>query len=628
MIRKDPIAQGELFTALEKIETTVLPDDRAAAKRVASIIAETIRTNRAQNRKTVLGLATGHTPIGVYRELIRLHKEEGLDFSSVITFNLDEYHPMPADSIQSYHRWMHENFFNHVNVPAENINIPDGMVPLNKVIDYCRAYEAKIQAAGGIDIQLLGVGRTGHIGFNEPGSGRESRTRLITLDRVTRMDAASDFFGETNVPRQAITMGVGTILAAKRIVMMAFGEGKAGIIKRAVEGPVTDTVAASFLQDHPNAEVVVDLAAAGALTRVATPWLVGEIEWTVEAMHRAVIWLSLETKKSILKLDHDDYDAYHLASLVRAHKSVDSLNRKVFSRLWDSIARPEDLPTDKRILCFSPHPDDDVISMGGTLTRLAETGNEVHVAYMTNGNIAVFDDDAQSVVGLWAEMNDAFGFKSPAVHAFARKVNGFLATKAPGGVDIPEVQDIKALIRRGEAVAACRSMHIPAERAHFLDLPFYKTGEVRKRPIGPEDVKIVLNLLRTVKPQWIFVAGELSDPHGTHRLCAEAVFAALRELPKNERPEIVWLYRGAWQEWEPDVIDMAVPMSKTELSNKIFAIFKHESQKDKALFPGPFDDREFWQRAQARNEDTARLFNALGLAEYHAMEAFVRYEAY
>lgn len=626
MIRKDPIPEGELFTAREKIDTTILPDDRAAAKRVAGIIAETIRTNRAQDRQTVLGLATGHTPIGVYRELIRLHKEEGLDFSSVVTFNLDEYYTMPPDSIQSYNRWMHENFFNQVNVPAGNIHIPDGTLPPEQIAEYCRHYETKIKAAGGIDIQLLGIGRTGHIGFNEPGSGRDSRTRLISLDRVTRLDAAADFFGEKNVPRRAITMGVGTILSAKRIIMLAFGEAKSRIVRRAVEGPVTDTVAASFLQEHPNAELVVDWAAAGDLSRVATPWLLGEIEWTIEAMHRAVIWLSLETKKSILKLDHDDYDHYNLASLARAHKSVDCLNRKVFSRLWDSIARPEELPTDKRILCFSPHPDDDVISMGGTLTQLARTANDVHVAYMTNGNIAVFDEDARHAVGVWAEMNDKFGFKSPAVHAFARKINGFLATKEPGAVDIPEVQEIKALIRRAEATTACQSMHIPPDQAHFLDLPFYKTGEVRKHPISPEDVAIVLKLMRDLKPHWIFVAGELSDPHGTHRLCAEAIFKALRQLADDERPEIVWLYRGAWQEWEPDLIDMAVPLSKTELTDKIFAIFKHESQKDKALFPGPFDDREFWQRAEARNTDTAGIYNALGLPEYHAMEAFVRYE--
>ena len=626
MIRTDSIPEGSDFTTLERTETTVLTDDKAATRRVAGIIAETIRTNRAQNRKTVLGLATGHTPIGAYRELIRMHKEEGLDFTSVVTFNLDEYYLMPPDSIQSYHRWMHENFFNHVNVPAAAIHIPDGTVPEDQVAGYCQEYEAKIAATGGIDIQILGIGRTGHIGFNEPGSSRDSRTRLIDLDRVTRLDAASDFFGENNVPRQAITMGVGTILAAKRIILMAFGENKAAIIRRAVEGQVTSSVAASFLQQHPNAEIVIDMPAAGDLTRVATPWLLGDIEWTIEAAHRAVIWLSLDTKKSILKLDHEDYDSRHLASLVRQHKNVDVLNRQVFDRLWDTIARPGRLPSNKRILCFSPHPDDDVISMGGTLKRFGDLGDDAHTAYMTNGNISVFDDDARTIVSLWAEMNDAFGFKSAEVHAFVRKIHGFLATKSPGAVDIVEVQEIKSLIRRGEALAACRSMGIPRDRAHFLDLPFYKTGEVRKRPIGKEDIDLVLKCIREVKPQWIFVAGELSDPHGTHRLCAEAIFAALKELKPAERPEVMWLYRGAWQEWEPDVIDMVVPLSKTELERKIFAIFKHESQKDKALFPGPFDDREFWQRAQARNTETAALYNALGLPEYQAMEAFVRYD--
>ena len=626
MIRTDSIPDGAVFTSLEHTRTTILPDDKAATRRVAGIIGDAIRAHRAQNKKIVLGLPTGHTPIGVYRELIRLHKEEGLDFSNVVTFNLDEYYPMVPDSIQSYHRWMQENFFKHVNIPADAIHIPDGTVLENQVHELCQAYENQIVAAGGIDIQLLGIGRTGHVGFNEPGSSRDSRTRLIDLDRVTRLDAASDFFGENNVPRQAITMGLGTILAAKRIILMAFGENKAAIIRRAVEGPITNSVAASFLQQHPNAEIVVDAPAAGDLTRVATPWLLGEVEWTPEAEHRAVIWLSLETKKSILKLDHEDYDSKHLASLVRRHKGVDVINRQVFNRLWDTIARTGQLPPNKRILCFSPHPDDDVISMGGTLMRFNKLGNDVHTAYMTNGNIAVFDDDANRMVSLWADMNDKFGFKSKEVHAFARKIHGFLATKAPGEVDLPEVQEIKSLIRRGEAVAACQSMGISREKAHFLDLPFYKTGEVRKRPISKEDVDLVLKCTRNVRPQWIFIAGELSDPHGTHRLCAEAIFAALRQLAPDERPEAVWLYRGAWQEWEPDIIDMVVPLSKTELERKIFAIFKHESQKDKALFPGPFDDREFWQRAQARNTETAAAYNALGLPEYHAMEAFVRYD--
>lgn len=627
MIRKETVLEGKAFTALERIPTTICADDHEAARRVAGIIVDAIRENNKLKKPTVLGLATGHTPIGVYRELIRIHRETGLDFARVITFNLDEYHPMPPDSIQSYRRWMRENFFDHINVPDENIHIPDGTIPAARVQEYCRDYETAIDNAGGIDIQLLGIGRTGHVGFNEPGSSRESSTRLITLDPVTRRDAAADFFGESNVPRQAITMGVGTILKARRILLMAFGEHKAPIVRKAVEGEVTDTVAASFLQEHANAEVVVDLAAGGDLTRVATPWLLGDIEWTEHRQHRAVIWLSLTTRKSILKLDSDDYDTHHLAALVRMTGSADDLNRAVFRRLSDTIAHYGSLPTGKRMLCFSPHPDDDVISMGATLSRLATRGNEVHVAYMTSGNIAVFDDYTLQMFEFWAAVNHAFGFDAARTQASVKKVGDFFASKAPGAVDIPEVQEIKGRIRRSEAVAACRAMGIPDSNAHFLDLPFYQTGEVRKRPIGPEDVDIVRKLIQTIKPHWVFVAGELSDPHGTHRLCAEAIYAALGELKPAERPEIVWLYRGAWQEWEPDVIDMAVPVSRSELTRKIFGIFKHQSQKDKALFPGPYDDREFWQRAEARNTDTAARYNQLGLPEHYAMEAYVRWEA-
>ncbi len=626
MFHKEPILTGKTFTALEKIPTTICRDDSEAAGRVAGIIADTIRERSAAGRTTVLGLATGHTPIGVYRELIRLHREQGLDFSKVITFNLDEYYGLAANSIQSYRRWMRENFFDHVNVPAQSIHIPDGAIPLAEVPGYCEAYESAIEAAGGIDIQILGVGRTGHIGFNEPGSSRESNTRMITLDPVTRRDAAADFFGEENVPRQAITMGVGTILRARRLLLMAFGEQKATIIQKAVEGPITDTVAASFLQDHPNAEVYIDVAAAAALTRVKSPWVLGEIEWNDDNLHRAVIWLSLSTNKSLLKLEEDDYDHHHLASLLRHNGcSGDEINRKVFRRLFSTIAHYGSLPTDKRVLCFSPHPDDDVISMGGTLTRLARRGCEVHVAYMTSGNIAVFDEHALQMLEFWADLNHVIGCETRKTQAHLRKVQEFMRAKQPGAVDIPEVQELKARIRRAEALAACTFMGIPAERAHFLDLPFYQTGEVRKRPIGPEDVDIVYRLLQQVRPQWIFIAGEMSDPHGTHRLCAEACYAAIRRCEGELRPETVWLYRGAWQEWEPHVIDMTVPLSHSELTHKIYGIFKHQSQKDKALFPGPYDDREFWQRAEARNTDTAKTYDRLGLPEHHAMEAFVRY---
>ncbi len=627
MFTSSPILGSPTFTAEERIPTTVCPDDVDAARRAARVIADTVQENQARGKSTVLGLATGHTPIGVYRELIRMHHEEGLDFSTVLTFNLDEYHLVPPDSIQSYQRWMRENFFDHVNVEPDHIHVPDGTIPDHRVAEHCARYEAAIREAGGIDLQLLGIGRTGHVGFNEPGSSVESRTRLITLDPVTRRDAAADFFGEANVPRRAITMGVGTILEARRILLLAFGEQKAPIIRRAVEGPVTDEVAASFLQNHPHARVIVDLPAAADLTRVATPWLLGEIEWDPDLQRRAVIWLSLETKKSILKLDQADYDTHHLASLVRAAGSDDALNRRVFDDLAATIAAGQALPTGQRVLCFSPHPDDDVISMGATLARLVEGGNDVHVAYMTSGNIAVFDDHAHQMVKFWAAVNHALGVETARTREVDRMVEAFLERKPPGGVDSPEVQQIKAQIRRAEAVAACRWMGVPPDNAHFLDLPFYQTGEVRKRPIGDDDVGIVAALLRNLRPHWIFVAGELSDPHGTHRLCAEAIFRALAQVPADERPRTVWLYRGAWQEWPPDVIDMAVPVSRSELTHKIFGIFKHQSQKDKALFPGPYDDREFWQRAEARNTETAAVYNQLGLPEYHAIEAFVRYES-
>jgi len=624
--RNAPIPTSEIFTRLERIPTTIYPDAQAAAARVAGIIAATIRENNSRGKNTVLGLATGHTPIDVYRELIRLHREDGLDLSKCITFNLDEYYPMPPDSIQSYVRWMKENLFDHVNIPAANIHIPDGSLPEDQVEAFCRDYEAKIKAAGGIDIQILGIGGTGHIGFNEPGSSPDSVTRLITLDSATRRGAASDFFGEANVPRRAITMGVGTILKARRIFCLAFGEHKASVARKAVEGPLTDAVVASFLQNHPQAEVVVDVAAAGALTRVATPWVLGEIEWTDYNEHRAVIWLSNKLNKSLLKLDASDYDENHLASLLRKSESADVINRRVYGRLFATIADNGQLVSGKRILCFSPHPDDDVISMGGTLSHLVRRGNEVHVAYMTSGNIAVFDDYALQMMDFWQELNRASGLDGPKAQAFDKKVREFLSAKQPGQVDIEELQEVKGRLRRSEAVAACRWMGIPKSRAHFLDLPFYRTGEVRKRPIGPEDIDIVYKLLRDVRPHWIFVAGELSDPHGTHRLCAEAIFAALKRCKPEEMPEIVWLYRGAWQEWDIDLIDLAVPLSHSELTHKIFGIFKHQSQKDKALFPGPYDDREFWQRAEARNTDTAARYNRLGLPEYYGMEAFVRWE--
>ena len=593
--------------------------------RVARRIADLIRSNDAAGRNTVLGLATGSTPIGVYRELIRMHRAGELSFRRVETFNLDEYWPIPADSIHAYHRFMNENLFDHVDIDRANIHIPDGRVPREEVTAACSAYEAAIAAAGGIDLQILGIGRTGHVGFNEPGSGAASRTRLIHLDGVTRRDAAADFFGEEHVPRHAITMGIATILAAREVAIIATGEHKAAIVRRAVEGEITVEIAATFLQGHPNATFYLDAAAAADLTRVATPWLVDEVEWTPGLALRAVVWLSQRTETAILKLTHADYAANQLSSLVALHGSPGAVNGVAFNTLGAKIRGRSKLPHDSSCVIFSPHPDDDVISMGGILHKLVLNGNRITVAYMTSGNIAVFDHDVRRYVDVFERagaVSPASGGKRAGLVA---RVRAALSTKHAGDVDVPEVQDIKRIIREAEAVSAIETIGLGAANARFLNLPFYQTGKVRKDPIGPADVAIVRDLLAQERPGLVFVAGDLSDPHGTHRMCKEAIDTAMRELwptaAASGRPE-VWLYRGAWQEWPVTEATWLVPMSQEELRLKIQAIFKHQSQKDSAPFPGT-DDREFWQRVETRNKETAGMLDRLGLAEYYAMEAYV-----
>ena len=646
-----------LQSSVEKIPATVHASAAQASRVVAAEIAALIRAKAAAGRKCVLGLATGSTPVGVYEELVRLHREEGLSFVNVVTFNLDEYYPMQPGELQSYRRFMREHLFDRVDVPAGAIHIPDGTLPLEQVAHACTAYERAIFEAGGIDLQLLGIGRTGHVGFNEPGSGRESRTRLITLDRVTRLDAAADFFGEEYVPRRAITMGVGTILSAKRVVMLAFGEGKAGVIAKAVEGPVTSVVAASFLQHHEHACVHLDEAAAAGLTRFKSPWLVGAVvEWTPAVVRKAVIWLSRTVKKPILKLTDEHYNEHGLQDLLASMGggSAYDINLEVFRSLTSTItgwpggkpperkrpgdlARPADSTFPKRVLIFSPHPDDDVISMGGTLIRLVDQGHEVHVAYQTSGNIAVFDADAIRFADFAAEYSRLFKFEggagsnvgsgaAEAALRIERDIEHALRNKRPGQVDSPEVQQIKGLIRRGEARAAGRDCGVPTERLHFMDLPFYETGAVRKKPLGEEDVRLTVELLEKIRPHQVYAAGDLSDPHGTHRVCLAAVFQAFERLSREAwaRQCEIWLYRGAWQEWEPEKIEMAVPLSPSELGRKRSAVFKHQSQKDRAMFPGA-DEREFWQRAEDRNRGTAVVFDQLGLAEYEAIEGFVRW---
>lgn len=610
---------------LEKIRTVVVDDHAEMARLVAGRIAGLIRAQGAAGKRTILGLATGSTPIGVYRELIRMHREDGLSFRTVVTFNLDEYWPMPPSSIHSYHRFMWENLFDHVDIDPANVHLPPGTVAREDIDAACLAYEAAIAEAGGIDLQILGIGKTGHIGFNEPGSGAGSRTRPVHLDNVTRRDAAADFFGEEHVPRDAITMGIATILEAREIVILATGEHKAAIVRRAVEGPVNLEVAATFLQRHPTTTFLLDAAAAADLTRIATPWLLDEVHWSPELTLRAVVWLSTVTGKAILKLTQADYAEHRLSSLVARHGSPGAVNGLVFNTLGSRIRGRSKLPRGRRIIVFSPHPDDDVISMGGILHKLTLNENAITVAYMTSGNIAVFDHDVRRYVDVLQRLAHDRGLGGTQVAELATAVHAFLARKQPGEVDIPEIQDLKRVIREAEAVSGIETIGLHAEHARFLNLPFYQTGKVKKDPIGPADVAIVRQLLEQQAPDLIFVAGDLSDPHGTHRMCKEAIDRALAELWPTRtspgRPE-VWLYRGAWQEWPVTEATWLVPMSQEELRLKIQAIFKHQSQKDSAPFPGT-DDREFWQRVDSRNRETAAILDRLGLAEYFAMEAYV-----
>ena len=630
----------------EKIPCRIFKYADEASVAVAQQIRSLIESRAAEGKQCVLGLATGSTPVGIYNELVRMHREEGLSLANVVTFNLDEYLPMQPNELQSYVRFMNEHLFDLIDIDPANVHIPDGTIGDDVLHDTCLKYEQSIAAAGGIDIQILGIGRTGHIGFNEPGSGKTTRTRPITLDRITRRDAASDFFGEENVPRRAITMGVGTILDAGQIFLLAFGEHKAPIIAEAVEGPITPSVAASFLQQHPNSHFMLDEAAAEMLTRRKCPWRLGSVQWTDEQIRKATIWLSGQLDKPILKLTEEDYNEAGLQDLLADHGPAYDINLAVFRHLQGTIngwpggkpaheKQPGDRPRQhdeifpKRILVFSPHPDDDVISMGGTLIRLVDQGHEVHVAYQTSGNIAVFDDDTIRFAEFAAEFNRMFQIATDRTAQLESHVDKFLKHKTPGQVDSDEVQGIKGIIRRTEARAAARLCGIPNEQMHFQDLPFYETGRVRKKPLTEEDIQITLDLLRLIEPHQIYAAGDLSDPHGTHRTCLSAILKACSRLQDESwyQKTQVWLYRGAWQEWGPHDIEMAVPLSPKEVKRKRSAIFKHESQKDRALFPG-VDIREFWQRAEQRNAETAQIYDKLGLAEYEAIEGFVRWDGH
>ncbi|MEM1120902.1 MAG: glucosamine-6-phosphate deaminase [Bacteroidota bacterium] len=628
------------FKSFEKLPTRIWKDANEASIHVARSIALAIRQKQQEGEPIVLGLATGSTPIRVYDELVRQHKEEGLSFQNVVTFNLDEYYPMQPDAEQSYVHFMNEYLFDHIDIKKENIHIPDGTIPMDHMSEYCEEYEKKIDAHGGIDIQLLGIGRTGHIGFNEPGSWENALTRLVKLDALTRQDATKDFILEDNVPYRAITMGIASIMKARKVYLMAWGAHKAPITQKAVEGPISENIPATFLQKHHNISTILDREAAGELTRVKTPWLVGMCNWNKDLIAKAVVWLASTTGKPILKLTDEDYNENGLSDLVVEYRSAYKLNIAIFNRLqhtitgWpggkpnaDDTTRPERAnPAKKRVIIFSPHPDDDVISMGGTFLRLVEHGHEVHVAYQTSGNIAVHDHDALRYLEFFRELGAKNSLEEEKLLKRLNRVEKFLLNKKPGQSDTGDVRLVKGLIRRGEARAGARFCGLTDKQIHFLDMPFYETGRARKKPLGKADIQIVEDLLQKIKPHQVYAAGDLADPHGTHRVCLDAIFQSFKNLQKERwmKDCWLWLYRGAWHEWGIHEIEMAVPLSPHELMKKRKAIFMHQSQKDSAPFPGT-DNREFWQRAEDRNTETANTYNALGLAEYEAMEAFVRW---
>ena len=618
-------------TRYEKIHNVIFSNSNEASIRVAEEIASLIKKRQAKNKHCVLGLATGSSPIRVYEELVRVHQEEGLSFANVITFNLDEYLPMDRENMQSYYYFMHEHLFNHIDILPENVHVPDGKTEYKSAIAYCLSYERKIKEFGGLDFQLLGIGRTGHIGFNEPGSHYNSGTRVITLDHITRVDAAPAFLGIDNVPRKAITMGIATVRSAKRIVLLGWGQNKAAVIKKTIEGEITSHVPATYLQSHSNCTFVLDTGAGSELTRNKTPWLVTPCDWTEELTAKAIVWLCGKTEKTILSLADKDYNDNGMADLLTLQDSYD-LNIKMFNRLqhtitgWpggkpnaDDTSRPERAtPAKKRVIIFSPHPDDDVISMGGTFDRLVEQGHEVHIVYQTSGNIAVSDMDARKYAEISKRINPS---------EEAQNIIDSIQKRKESNFDSPEVRQLKGNIRRGESYAATRYMGLEDSNVHFLDLPFYETGTIKKNNLSEDDILIMIDIIKKIKPHQIFAAGDLADPHGTHKVCLDAVFESMERLQTEPfmKDCWLWLYRGAWHEWDINEIEMAVPMSPGQVLKKRYAIFCHQSQKDGVMFQGN-DSREFWMRAEERNRDTAKRYNALGLSDYAAMEAFVRHK--
>jgi glucosamine-6-phosphate deaminase len=631
-----------MVDSFEKIPVKISESLEEGSYFIAQEIAKLIRDKESKGEKCVLGLATGSSPKTLYAELVRMHRNEALSFKNVIAFNLDEYYPIENNALQSYKRFMKQHLFGKVDIDPKNCHIPDGEWKKEEIKKRCAEYEQILEDAGGIDLQILGIGNNGHIGFNEPGASIFSKTRLVPLDNSTRIANSQEFQNISKVPRLAITMGISTIMKAKRILLMAWGQLKAPVIQKAVEGHVTEQIPASLLQQHNDCLFVLDSMAASELTRFKSPWLAGETEWTPQLTRKAVVNMALKLEKPILSLTNGDYNDNGLSDLLVEKGDAYEINLQVFYMMRDSITgwpggKPNTanlatieraLPYPKKCLIFSPHPDDDIISMGGTFMRLHDQGHDVHVAYQTSGNIAVTDEFVTRFLDFAVGFEELAGIDSKKSSQILQSATRFLDDKKNSEVDTAEIRNIKGLIRRCEAKATCRYVGIKNENIHFLNLPFYETGTIEKKPMGEEDIKITLEILRKVKPQQVYCAGDLADPHGTHKVCLDIVFESMRRLKAGGEAWVkdcwVWLYKGAWQEWDISEIEMAIPLSPDQVMKKRFGIFIHQSQKDMVPFQGN-DSREFWQRAEDRNSATADLYAKLGLTRYAAMEAFVRW---
>jgi glucosamine-6-phosphate deaminase len=633
----------DLTDSLEKISVKIFPNSQDGSAFIAKQIADLIKQKESEGKKCVIGLATGASPKTLYTHLVRLHKEEGLSFKNVITFNLDQYYPMDKDALQSYHYFMRKNLFEQTDINPANYHLPNGMIAKDKVKEHCMDYEKQIEHAGGLDLQILGIGVNGHIGFNEPGSGIYSKTRLVTLDHTTRMANAYEFGNMSEVPRMAITMGISTILKSKKIILMAWGQTKAPIIQKSVELDDTEEIPASLLQNHDDCTFVVDEAAASELTRFKSPWLTGECDWGQKMVRRAVTNLSLKLNKPVLSLTNEDYNDNGLNDLLTEKGNAYDANLDVFYMLRDSITgwpggkpkssnhkHPErSEPFPKKVILFSPHPDDDIISMGGTFMRLQEQGHQVHVAYQTSGNIAVTDEFVTRFIDFAVGFENMFDIDETKSKKVLDDAIAFLKTKKSSEKDTEQIRAIKGLIRRCEAKATCKYVGLTDNQIHFQNLPFYETGTIEKKPMSDADVQLTMDLLIKIQPQQIYCAGDFADPHGTHKVCFDVVVEALKKIKASGATWVndcwLWMYKGAWQEWDITEIEMAVPMSPDQVVKKRHGIFIHQSQKDSVPFQGS-DSREFWQRAEERNASTAKLYAQLGLTQYAAMEAFVRWK--